>query len=354
MRLHRSTSLPALALPSPRFDAAQVRRHRIPRWFSRAARHRAWSCAPAARVASVAGRSPATQHASGDTAAVSTPQRPPSRRLRQARQSARAPTCVHVRACASIHMRETHMRAGAHTGGNADTHKASPSMPHSASVSARVTTCLASMSPFGELSCIKTDAPCESQTAAAGKGRKGHEVLGRGRQAAGARTSRRRRGAWARRRHTTRTWGWLLPVPARMTTAQKHAAAAMIINVAGSHCHNQGNRTRSRSGATRQPMCHALPSLWHRGCRGSDYQRPASGCALRLAARGSRGARADPTVQLRARRRTQQQHTRAAGRTRAPPGATCAISTTHLPSRRTTPRTHPRPSLPRDVHVSAP
>jgi len=167
------------------------------------------------------------------------------------------------------------MRAGAHTGGNADTHKASPSMPHSASVSARVTTCLASMSPFGELSCIKTDAPCESQTAAAGKGRKGHEVLGRGRQAAGARTSRRRRGAWARRRHTTRTWGWLLPVPARMTTAQKHAAAAMIINVAGSHCHNQATG------------------------RGPAQAQPDSPCATRCRAYGTAGAGAATTSDQR-------------------------------------------------------
>jgi hypothetical protein len=29
---------------------------------------------------------------------------------------------------------------------------------------------------------------------------------------------------------------WRLPVPLKMTMAQKHAPAAMIINVAGSHC----------------------------------------------------------------------------------------------------------------------
>ena len=55
-----------------------------------------------------------------------------------------------------------------------------------------------------------------------------------------ARTQRGAAGARARTqvethrlRHTLR---WRLPVPLKMTMAQKHAPAAMIINVAGSHC----------------------------------------------------------------------------------------------------------------------
>ena len=52
----------------------------------------------------------------------------------------------------------------------------------------------------------------------------------------------------------------LLPVPLVITTAQKHAAAAMIINVAGSHC---GGRERKTVPTSQKP------STGPRGLRGA-------------------------------------------------------------------------------------